>query len=204
MEFINICQKKFYKGKVHSSSSCENDSTSAEKILSDEGFWCTKKRSAGIKEFVVIDFEKESAIDYIKITASSNGASAFPSAFRLEGSNDAEIWSVLYSETNTSLDSSVHDVHLPLTVIRYLKVLITDPAVLGSNYYSEIGKVEAGIFGVEEIKASSYTEGHSPENLLADNSTFWETEQAASGTMENVSIDLGKSAALTELCWFHQ
>jgi hypothetical protein len=179
MEFINICQRKFYKGKIHSSSSCESDSTSAEKILSEDGFWCTKKRSAGIKEYVVIDYDKETAIDYIKITASSNGASAFPSGFRLEGSNDAEVWTVLYSETNTSLDSNVHEVNLPLTVIRYLKVLITDPAVLGSNYYSEIGKVEAGIFGVEEIKASGYSTGNGPENLFIDNSAFWETEQAA-------------------------
>jgi len=199
MEFINICQRKFYKGKIHSSSSCESDSTSAEKILSEDGFWCTKKRSAGIKEYVVIDYEKETAIDYIKITASSNGASAFPSGFRLEGSNDAEVWTVLYSETNTSLDSNVHEVNLPLTVIRYLKVLITDPAVLGSNYYSEIGKVEAGIFGVEEIKASGYSTGNGPENLFIDNSAFWETEQAAAGTMENVLIDLGKVCCINRI-----
>ncbi|HOP28837.1 MAG TPA: discoidin domain-containing protein [Spirochaetota bacterium] len=199
MEFINICQRKFYKGRIHSSSSCESDTTSAEKLLTDDGFWCTKKRSAGIKEFVVIDFEKESAIDYIKITASGNGASAFPSGFRLEGSDDAEVWSVLYSETNTSLDSNVHEVHLPLTVIRYLKILITDPAVLGSNYYSEIGKVEAGIFGVEEINASSYTEGNGPENLLSDGNSFWETEQAAAGKMENVCIDLGKVCCLNRI-----
>ncbi len=199
MEFINICQKKFYKGKIHSSSSCESDSTSAENILSGEGFWCTKKRSAGIKEFVVIDFEKESAIDYIKITASGNGASAFPSGFRLEGSNDTEIWSILYSETNTSLDSNVHEVHLPLTVVRYLKILITDPAVLGSNYYSEIGRVEAGIFGVEEIKSSSYTSGNGPENLLIEGGSYWETEQAAAGKMENVCIDLGKVCCLNRI-----
>jgi len=199
MDFINICQRKIYTGKIHSSSSSENDSSTADNLLSDSGYWCTKKRNAAVKEFAVIDFERESAVDYIKIASSPNGASVFPSGFRLEASSDGETWSVLYSETNTSLDSNVHEIHLPLTLLRYLKLLITDPAVLGSNYYSEIGKIEAGIFGVEEVRASGSTEGNGPENLFFEGSGLWESDSGAAGSMENVHIDLGKVFCLNRI-----
>ncbi len=199
MEFINICQRKFYKGKIQSSSSSENETTSADKLISEGGYWCTKKRSAAIKEFAVIDFEQESAIDYIRITASPNGASAFPNGFRIEGSSDANVWTVIYSESNTSLDSNIHEVHIPLTLIRYLKILITDPAVLGSSYYSEIGKIEAGIFGIEEVKASSLSPGNGPENLFSEGGAYWETEPSVAGKMESVCMDLGKVCCINRV-----
>ncbi len=200
MEFINVSQKIFYKGKVHSSSSCESDLFKAENILSDKGHWCTKKRSAAIKEYSIIDFEKQVPIDYIKITASSGGSSTFPNGFRLEGSSDGEAWTLLYSEANTSLDANIHEVHLPLAMIRFLKILITDPAVIGSNYYSEIGKVDAGIFGIEEVKSSSSFEGNSPDKLFdADPKTFWESAQNAVSVMECINIDFGKTFCINSI-----
>jgi len=200
MEFINVSQKIFHKGKIHSSSSFESDLFKAENIFTDKGHWCTKKRNAGIKEFAVIDFEKEVPVDYIKITASSGGASTFPNGFRLECSNDCESWSLLYSESNTSLEENIHEVHLALEVMRYLKIVITDPAVLGSNYYSEIGKIEAGIYGVEEVRAGSYIGLNTPDKLFnGDSGSYWESAQNTASVMESVNIDLGKTFCVNRI-----
>jgi len=200
MEFINVSQKLFHKGIIHSSSSCESDLFKADNILSDKGHWCTKKRNAAIKEFSIIDFEKQVPIDYIKITASSGGSSTFPNGFRLEGSNDADVWTVLYNESNTSLEANIHEVHLPLTMLRYLKIVIHDPAVLGSNFYSEIGKIEAGIFGVVEVKASSFIGLNTPEKLFnGDTGSYWESAQNAASVMESVNIDLGKTFCINRI-----
>jgi len=193
MEFINVSQKIFHKGVIQSSSSCESDLFKAENILSDRGHWCTKKRSAAIKEFAIIDFEKQVPVDYIKITASSAGSSTFPNGFRLEGSNDCDAWTLLYSESNTSLEANIHEVNLPLSMMRYLKILINDPAVLGSNYYSEIGRIEAGISGVEEIRASSINGLNTAEKLVnGDPGSYWESSQHAESVRESVDMDLGK------------
>jgi len=200
MEFINVSQKMFHKGIIHSSSSCESDLFKADNILSDKGHWCTKKRSAAIKEYAIIDFEKQVPVDYIKLTASTGGSSTFPNGFRLEGSNDGEAWSLLYSESNTSLEANIHEVQLPLTIMRFLKILINDPAVLGSNYYSEIGKIEAGIYGIAEFKASSFIGLNTPEKLFnGDSGSFWESAQNVTSVMESVTIDLGKILCLNRI-----
>jgi hypothetical protein len=200
MEFINVSQKIFHKGIIHSSSSCESDLFKADNILGDKGHWCTKKRSAAIKEYSIIDFEKQVPVDYIKITASSGGSSTFPNGFRLEGSNDGESWNLLYSESNTSLEANIHEVHLPLTMMRFLKILINDPAVLGSNYYSEIGKVEAGISGAEEIKASSFLGLNTPDKLInGDPGSYWESAQNAAAVLECINIDLGKTCCVNRI-----
>jgi hypothetical protein len=200
MEFINVSQKIFHKGIIHSSSSCESDLFKADNILGDRGHWCTKKRSAAIKEYSIIDFEKQVPVDYIKITASSGGSSTFPNGFRLEGSNDGDSWNLLYSESNTSLEANIHEVHLPLTMMRFLKILINDPAVLGSNYYSEIGKVEAGISGAEEIKASSFIGLNTPDKLInGDPGSYWESAQNAEGILECINIDLGKTCCINRI-----
>jgi len=193
MEFINVSQKMFHKGIIHSSSSCESDLFKADNILGDKGHWCTKKRSAAIKEYTIIDFEKQVPVDYIKITASTGGSSTFPNGFRLEASNDGEAWSLLYSESNTSLEANIHEIQLPLTILRFLKILINDPAVLGSNYYSEIGKVEAGLSGIEEIKASSFIGLNTPEKLFNnDPGSYWESAHNAESVLESINIDFGK------------
>ncbi|PKL16676.1 MAG: hypothetical protein CVV49_15005 [Spirochaetae bacterium HGW-Spirochaetae-5] len=200
MEFINVSQRVFHKGIIHSSSSSESDIFKAENILGEKGHWCTKKRSAAIKEYAVIDFEKQVPVDYIKITASSGGSSTFPNGFRLEVSNDGESWGIIYSESNTSLDENIHEVHFPLTLIRFLKILIIDPAVIGSNYYSEIGKVETGISGVQEIKSGSFLGLNTPEKLInGDPGSFWESAQNAVSVMESVNIDLGKICCVNRI-----
>ncbi len=200
MEFINVSQKIFHKGIVHSSSSSESDLFKADNILSDKGHWCTKKRSAAIKEYSIIDFEKQVPVDYIKITASSGGSSTFPNGFRLEGSNDGEAWTLLYSESNTSLEANIHEVDLPLTMMRFLKILINDPAVIGSNYYSEIGRVEAGICGIEDIKASSSFEQHTSDKLFdGDANSFWASAQNDVSTMECLNLDFGKTFCINRI-----
>lgn len=200
MEFINVSQKVFHKGIIHSSSSCESELFKADNILDDKGHWCTKKRNAAIKEYAIIDYEKKVPVDYIKITASSGGSSTFPNGFRLEGSIDCETWQMLYSESNTSLEENVHEVHLPLSVIRYLKILINDPAVLDAHYYSEIGRVETGIYGAVEIVTGSSADLNSPENLLnSDTGRYWESAQTSESLMESVNIDLGKTFCINRI-----
>lgn len=200
MEFITVSQKVFHKGIIHSSSSCESDLYKADNILSDKGHWCTKKRSAAIKEYTIIDFEKPVPVDYIKLTASTGGSSTFPNGFRLEASNDGDAWTLLYSESNTSLEANIHEVQLPLTIMRFLKILINDPAVLGSNYYSEIGKVEAGLFGIEEVRAGSFLGLNTPEKLFnGDAGSYWESAQSNTSVMESINIDFGKTFCINRI-----
>jgi len=200
MEYINITRKRVHKGAIHLSSSSEDDSCSAENILDVPGFWCTKKRSAPIKEFVIINYDKPVPVDFIKITASQKGASLFPSSFRLEGSMNAEEWTLIYSESNTSLEVNNYEIPIPLTMVQYLKLVITDPAVSGSQFFSEIGLLEAGISGALEISASSWSPGNNCENILAGDSRLcWESELKANSFNEFINIDLGKICSINRI-----
>ncbi|MCL1833079.1 MAG: discoidin domain-containing protein [Leptospirales bacterium] len=200
MEFINISQKIFHKGIIHSSSSRESNLLNAESMLNDRGHWCTKKSSIPTKEFAIIDFEQDVPVDYIKITASQEGASTFPNSFRLEVSNDCKSWRAFYSENNTSLKANIHEIDIPLMIFRFLKILITEPAVLGSSYYSEIGKIEAGIYGIEQVTASSYLGLNTPEKLFDKNpDSYWESAQNNQSKIETLNIDLGKNSCINRI-----
>ncbi len=200
MEYINITNTGFHKGKIHISSSSDDDSCKADNILEVPGYWCTKKRSAPIKEFVIIDYEKPVPVDLIRLTASQKGASVFPSSFRIEGSIDCEEWTLLYSEHNTSLDINSYEIPIPLTVFQYLKLLIVEPAVSGSQYFSEIGLLEAGISGVLDVTASSQSSGNDVKNIfLNDSRLFWESELKGNSFNEFVNIDLGKVSSINRI-----
>ena len=200
MEYINITQKRYHKGSIHISSSSDDESCTAEKILDIPGYWSTKKRSAPIKEFVVINYDKPVPVDCFRIKVSQKGASVFPGSFRIEGGLNAEEWSLLYSESNTSLEVTDYDILIPLTVVKYIKFVITEPAVSGSQYFSEIGLFEAGITGALEITASSWSSGNNAENLLKnDNRLCWESELKNNSSNEFVNIDLGKVCSVNRV-----
>jgi hypothetical protein len=182
------------------SSSSEDETCIADNILDVPGFWCTKKRSAPIKEFVIINYEKTVPVDFVRITASQKGASIFPSSFRIEGSMNAEEWTLLYSESNTSLEINNYEIPIPLTLIKYLKLVITEPAVSGSQYFSEIGLLEAGISGALDISASSWSSANNGENILvSDNRLCWESELKANSSNEFINIDLGKICSINRI-----
>ena len=199
MEFINICQRKYYTGKIHSFSSCESDINSPENLLKESGFWSTKKRSAAIHEYVIIDLGEELPVDYIRLSTSPKGPGTFPISFRLEYSNDISAWSVLYSERDTSLSANSYDIDIPLTLMRYLKVLILEPAVSGSSYFAEIGRVEIGISGYSEVKASGWEEGCSPDNLFLSGDKCWEVKSSNDRDTEYVLVDLGKTVSINRI-----
>jgi hypothetical protein len=199
MEFINICQRKYYTGKIHSFSSCESDINSPENLLKESGFWSTKKRSAAIHEYVIIDLGEELPVDYIRLSTSPKGPGTFPISFRLEYSNDTSAWSVLYSERDTSLSANSYDIDIPLTLMRYLKVLILEPAVSGSSYFAEIGRVEIGISGYSEVKASGWEEGCSPDNLFLSGDKCWEVKSSNDRDTEYVLVDLGKTVSINRI-----
>ena len=193
MEYIDICKKRTYTGSIHASTSSEDDNTQAANILLEKGYWCSKKRPAPIKESVTVDYGKTVAVDYIRLEPSSNGTAAFPNSFRIESSIDGNEWNVLYSETGTSLTANDHEIFIPLILLRYLKLVITDPAVMNSSYYSEIGKMEAGLYGLTSITSSSSVSGSEPEKLLSPAaSDHWESEPKEAGVRETLKIDLGR------------
>ncbi len=200
MNFIDICKKTIHKGSIHSSTSSENDSSQAASVLTDQGFWCTKKRSAPVRESLIIDFGTNVPVDYLRLESSPNGASTFPNGFRFEGSSDANEWCILYSESNTSLSSKDHEIFIPLTVMRYLKLVITDPAVIHSSYYAEIGKIEAGLYGLTSVTATSSAEGCGPEKMFTGNiSDHWESTPKNSSARESIIIDLGRIYCINRL-----
>ena len=200
MEYINITEKRYHKGSIHLSSSSDDESCTAEKILDIPGYWSTKKRSAPIKEFVVINYEEPVPVDSFRIKVSQKGPSVFPGSFRIEGSMNAEEWCLLYSESNTSLEVRDYDIVIPLTVVKYIKFVITEPAVSGSQYFSEIGLFEAGINGALGISASSWSSGNGAENLIKkDNRLCWESELKSNSSNEFVNIDLGKVCSINRV-----
>ncbi len=193
MDFIKISEKKIYKGSVTGSSSCENESFTADRILDSTGYWCTKKRTFPVKDFVIVDFGEDVAVDYVKLSSSVNGTSTFPKGYRIEAGFDGKEWQSLFSENDTSLDSPEHEINIPLTVLRFLKVVINEPAVLNGQYYSEIGKIESGLSGIMSVRASSLNEGNSIEKILDGNSqTYWESELKQNSSKEIIDVDLGK------------
>jgi hypothetical protein len=194
MEYINISHKRDHDCKIHAVSSEQHESHSVFNILKDTGYWCSRKSDDNIPEYIVLDFQKNVTIDYIEITASPNGAKTFPQDIRFEGSLDGNYWMVIHVERKLVLDSNLYRLDIPLTLIRYLKVLIISSRENDGKYYSEIGRLCAGIAGIREIKTNSMSlASRGPENLLTEGvESFWESELKTYSAKETLSIDLGK------------
>ena len=194
MEYINISHKRDHDCKIHAVSSEQHESYSVFNILKDAGYWCSRKSDENIPEYIVLDFHKNVTIDYIEMAASPSGAKTFPQDIRFEGSLDGNYWMIIHVEKKLVLDTNIYRLDIPLTIIRYLKVLINSNQENQGKYYSEIGHLRTGIAGISQIRAGSMSSSsRGPENLLSESvESFWETELKTHSAKETLFIDLGK------------
>ncbi len=190
---MKISSKREYNYKLADYSSQFDGVSAAENLLKITGYWSSARREAPEIEYVVLELDEIEFIDTIEIEPSPNGAMTFPLSFRIEAGIDAETWEIIHTEKNLELDTSSFRLDLPLVRMKFLKIIITEMRPVNSAYYSEIGKISAGIAGIREIKASSSHAKNGPELLFDDTiSTFWESEKKSSPEMESLNIDLGK------------
>jgi len=194
MEYINISHKREYEYKIHAVSSEQHESYSVFNVQRDKGHWSSRKSDENIQEYIILDFQSAVTIDFIEMTASPGGARNFPHDFRFEGSLDNSSWMVIHTEKKLELDDAPYRLDIPLTLVRYLKILIISSHQQDGKYYSEIGRIRAGIAGIAEIKASSAAStDHGAECLLAGSpESYWESEPKSHAVKETISIDLGK------------
>ncbi|MBP7738432.1 MAG: discoidin domain-containing protein, partial [Spirochaetes bacterium] len=194
MEYINISHKKDHDCKIHAVSSEQHESFSVFNILRDSGHWCSRKSDENIPEYIILDLQNNVTIDYIELTASPNGDRTFPVDIRFEGSLDGQYWMILHIEKKLVLDSDTYRLDIPLTLVRYLKILIITSRQQEGKFYSEIGRVRTGIAGASEIKATSLSSpSRDTGNLLVeDPEKTWESELKSQSSKESLFIDLGK------------
>jgi len=194
MEYINISHKRDHEYKIHTVSSEQHESDSVFNLLKDTGFWCSRRSDENIPEYIVLDFQKNVTIDYIEMTASPNGAKTFPQDIRFEGSLDGNYWMIIHIEKKLVLDTSTYRLDIPLTIMRYLKVLIITSQQNEGKYYSEIGRMRTGIAGISQTRAGSMSSpARGPENLLTESAeSFWESDVKTHAAKETLFIDMGK------------
>ncbi|MCP4130292.1 MAG: hypothetical protein GY754_04865 [bacterium] len=193
MEYVNVSHKRLFKGIIHNFSSELDGENAVNNLLSEEGYWSTKQRDVPVPEFFIIDYQDIVTINHIELIPSGSGSSTFPGNFRIEISADGNTWRVFHTEKNFKLETETYKLQFPLTDIRFLKVIITDPKEITLRYYTEIGQCIAGISGIGEIAATSSSSSESgPEKLLDyDDSSCWETQIKRNSEKESLFIDLG-------------
>lgn len=194
MEYINISHKRDYQYKIHAVSSEQHESFSVFNIQRDTGHWCSRKSDDNMSEYIILDFKEPVTIDYIELTVSPTGAKTFPRDLRFEASLDESSWRILHTEKNLELDTPAYRIDIPLTIVRFLKILIITSQKIDGKYFSEIGFARTGISGIREVTASgSSSAQNGPENLLDDSpDSYWESEMKKSAAKESLFIDLGK------------
>ena len=200
MDFISISKRKFYTPEVVSFSSQLDKNCGPKNLFLDSGFWSTDKRDVQVNEYGVFEFQDQITFDYIEMEASSNGAHFFPKSFRLEISQDNESWCVIHSEKKLSVKNK-YALDLPLTQCKYLKVLIYESPNNNYKFFSEIGTLKVGIYGIESISASSNeSEQCTPQNLLHDDlKQYWSSKESKNSTKEFFLADLGKTFHINRL-----
>ncbi|MFH0975308.1 MAG: discoidin domain-containing protein [Spirochaetota bacterium] len=191
---INISQKKLYKGIIYNSSGELDAEHSINNILSENGFWCSKKSNSIQQDFFIIDYKEELPVNRIEIFTSTSGKTTFPVDFRIEFSVDGIGWRNLQTEKSFNLgDLNVYTLNIPLTLLRFIKIIITKPGKVGTKFFSEIGKVSAGIAGIAEAGASSSSSYKNDIYKLFDGNTdsYWESKAEQKKGKEDIHIDLG-------------
>ncbi|HQL44244.1 MAG TPA: discoidin domain-containing protein, partial [Spirochaetota bacterium] len=202
MNTVNILASAYYKGAIHSVSSTSGDNK-ADNVLHDsiESFWCTNKSHNATGEYIVIDYGMAVAVNVIELFPSPSGKSTFPSDFRLESSVDGSNWKVIKTENRYSLDEDRYRLLLPMNAFQFLKLYIIKPKRIAAKYFSEIGRIKAGIQGASAITASSCSSyEHDPSNLLMnDSAKYWESETSNTPSRQWIEIDMGRDFPLAHI-----
>ena len=202
MNTVNILASAYYKGAIHSVSSASGDNK-ADNVLNDdiESFWCTNKSHSATGEYIVIDYGVAVAVNVIELLPSPSGKTTFPSDFRLESSADGSNWEVIKTENRYSLDEDRYRLLLPMNAFQFLKLYIIKPKRIAAKYFSEIGRIKAGIQGASAITASSCSSyEHGPSNLLMnDTAKYWESEISNTPSRQWIEIDMGRDFPLAHI-----
>ena len=202
MNTVNILASAYYKGAIHSVSSASGDNK-ADNVSNDdiESFWCTNKSHNATGEYIVIDYGVAVAVNVIELLPSPSGKTTFPSDFRLESSADGSNWEVIKTENRYSLDEDRYRLLLPMNAFQFLKLYIIKPKRIAAKYFSEIGRIKAGIQGASAITASSCSSyEHGPSNLLMnDTAKYWESEISNTPSRQWIEIDMGRDFPLAHI-----
>jgi hypothetical protein len=194
MIYTEISTRKPYPGKVVNSSGEYDASGIAGNLVRGTGAWCTKKHNAITTDHATIDYGDVLPVNFIEIAPSAAGLEVFPEAFRLEGSQDGETWKVLHHEKSFDITQfEKFRLDLPITFIRYLKLLVLRQRNVNKKYYSEIGSLAAGISGFNSLTAtSSSSYQHDVSQLVSvAKDTYWESEVRSDQARDKIDIDLG-------------
>ncbi|MCX7678743.1 MAG: discoidin domain-containing protein [Spirochaetes bacterium] len=193
MNYIDISKKKIHAGTVIASSGDADPSVSAKNLVTSSGIWCTKKHNSMSTDYAIVDYGEIVPVNFIEILPSAN-INSFPESFRVEGSIDGNAWSTIHYERlyEASYDE-IFRLDIPLTFIRYLKLLILRHRNLNKKFFSEISAISTGIAGFKSLTASSSSSHQHDVSKLIDGiaHTFWESEQHAESVSEKINIDLG-------------
>jgi len=197
---IQISSRRIHKGTVSSFSS-EEAACKALNILTDDGAWQTKRSDSARNEFVIIDYSDTVLINQIEMSAGSSGPSRFPSQFRFEASDDAKEWRIIHAERNFQTDDTAITMNVPLFSTRFLRLFISRQGGSDGKFFTEIGKISAGIGGIQECTASgAATAEHGPLSLFDDkNANYWECPERANLSKETLDIDLGQTFVLNKI-----
>jgi hypothetical protein len=190
----NISHKKVFNGIISEFSTELDTEHSINNILYEEGFWCSKRYNSISQEYFTIDYKEIIIVNYIEISSSPSGNNTFPTDFRIEFSVDGIVWKNLQTEKAFNLgDSSIYCLSIPLTSIRYIKMLIFKPGKAGTKYFCEIDKFSTGIAGIKEVTSSSSSSYKNDHSTLFDvnKNTYWESSINEKKGKENLNIDLG-------------
>ncbi len=194
MIYTDISTKRVYQGKIVGSSGEYDAAGTAANLVKEGGAWCTKKHIAITTDFATIDYGDAMPVNFIEVNPSGAGLDVFPESFRLEGSQDGEAWKVLHVEK--SFDITQFDrfrIDIPITFIRFMKLLVLRQRNVNKKFYAEVGNVKAGISGFNALTAtSSSSYQHDVSQLLSDRSqSYWESEVRGDQSREKIDIDLG-------------
>lgn len=189
---VNISQKKIYDAKIKKFSSERSKEKKADNLLVESSSWATGSPD-GEADFVILDYGAMVSANYINILPSQTGSDLFPSAFRLETGSDTENWTVIHTENSFVLDDNHFIIHFPLKEFRYLKLYISEHSKISGSKYSEIARIETGIYGIASLDIScEHSENHRPLNLIDGYpSTYWSSKPSPSPERIELIADLG-------------
>ncbi|MCL2026508.1 MAG: discoidin domain-containing protein, partial [Leptospirales bacterium] len=195
MKYATISARKILTGEIISVSSEYDSKTGAANLLAPAGLWRTGQRTDSTEEYVIIDYGENTLLNFIELVPSSIGSDTFPKNFRFEWSKDLDIWHILHSENAYEVEDKPYQVYLPVTELRYLKIVVFHD----EKPIAEIASLNAGTSGVKGASASSSREGHGVLNLFDNGKTSWASSLSSAGSIEHVSIDLGNPYTINRL-----
>lgn len=151
---------------------------------------------------ILLEFDQSKELWFNAIKLENSSEKNCPKKFRIEISDNLEIWRAIIQENNFQQNpNNIATWHTPLLKAKYMKMVILEHYKNDTGFYSEMNSFKIGIHGIDSIRSSSEPDRlWTKENIIDKRDEYgWSSKVSKSAESSSIEFDFGNINLVNEI-----